>query len=125
MKKIIFYPTLVLIATISTAFAPNPITPADLSGTKWISPINDNCFDSLCFTSENTVMYYRCDHNLYAEIGYKVHGDKIEIEAFGQASMEPESKLIVTIDNGVLKQYPGQNNNFPKNFIVVPDGVCN
>lgn len=107
------------------SFLTNPLKPAELVGTKWISPINDNCFDSLCFTSETTVMYYMCNENMYGEIGYKINGDKIEIEAYSKAHMDPDSKLVVIMDNGVLKQPMGQNNYFPKNFILVPDGVCN
>ena len=116
---------MVLTTIFSMSFVSNPITTAELLSTKWISPINDNCFDSLCFTSEHTVMYYKCDQNLYAELGYKINGDKIEIEAYSKGSMDPKSKLILTMDNGVLKQPISQDNYFPKNFIIVPEGVCN
>ena len=116
---------MVLSAVFCMSFLTNSVTIVDLAGTKWISPINDNCFDSLCFTSESTVMYYKCDQNLYAELGYKINGDKIEIEAYSKASMDTSSKMILELDNGILKQPLSQNNYFPKNFILVPDGVCN
>lgn len=38
---------------------------------------------------------------------------------------DTNSKLIVFVDNGVLKQPLNQDNDFPKNFIIVPDGLCN
>ena len=125
MKKMTFSFLLALTTIISMSFLANPITMTELLSTKWISPINDNCFDSLCFTSENTVMYFRCDQNMYAELGFKINGDKIEIEAYSKASLDPDSKMILIIDNGVLKQPQSQDNNFPKNFIIVPGGVCN
>ena len=52
-------------------------------------------------------------------------GDNIEIEAYGTSTMDPDSKMVLLEDNGVLKQLSGQNNSFPKNFIRVPNGVCN
>ncbi len=125
MKKLSFSFLLVLTTLFSMSFLTLPLTTAELVGTKWISPINDNCFDSLCFTSESTVMYYKCDQNMAAELGYKINGDKIEIEAYSKASMDPVSKLIVIMDNGILKQPESQDNYFPKNFIIVPFGTCN
>ena|SRR5688572_6877361 len=124
MKKLAFSFLMLLTIIFSMSFISDPITPAELVGTKWISPVNDNCFESLCFTSERTVMYYRCDQNMYAEVGYKVNGDKIEIEAYSNASMDPASKMVLTVDNGILKQPLNPKNSFPKNFIIVPDGVC-
>ncbi len=123
MKKLTFSLAMVLITIFSMSFLTNPITTAELVGTKWISPINDNCFESLCFTSENTVMYYRCEQNIYGEIGYKINGDQIEIKAYSKSHIDPSSKLIVTLDNGILKQPSSQHNYFPTNFIIVPDGV--
>lgn len=70
-------------------------------------------------------MYYRCEQNVYAELGYKVNGDKIEIEAYSKSSMEANSKLVVVVDNGILKQPLSQTNNYPKNFIFVFGGACN
>ena len=125
MKKLPFYFLMLLTIIFNMSFISDPITSGELVGTKWISPINDNCFESLCFTSERTVMYYRCDQNMYAEVGFKINGDKIEIEAYSTATMDPDSKMVLTADNGVLKQLMSQNNSFPKNFIIVPDGVCN
>ena len=107
------------------SFLTPPMTPAELVGTKWISPINDNCFESLCFTSERTVMYYKCDQNMYAEVGFKIIGDKIEIEVYSTSSMDAAGKMILIEDRGVLKQPESQINNLPKNFIKVPDSVCN
>lgn len=124
MKKSIFFLALILTTMITMSFVTNPITTAELLSTKWISPVNDNCFDSLCFTSENTVMYYSCDQNIYAELGFKIIGDRIEIEAYSKASMDPVSKLVLVMDNGVLKQPSSQDNDFPKNFIIVPGGAC-
>lgn len=125
MKKITFSFLVMVTTILSLSFLVDPITTTELLKTKWISPVNDNCFDSLCFTSENTVMYYRCDQNMYAELGFKIDGDKIEIEAYSKSTEDPGSKLILLMDNGVLKQPQSQDNNFPKNFIIVPDGVCN
>ena len=125
MKKLTFSFLLGLTTIISMSFLGNPITMTELLSTKWISPINDNCFDSLCFTSENTVMYYSCAENLYAELGYDIIGDKIEIQAYSKASMEPSSKMILIMDNGILKQPVSQDNYFPKNFILIPNSVCN
>jgi hypothetical protein len=106
------------------SFQSDPGAPLVLTGTKWISPVNDNCFDSLCFTSEMTVMYYSCKHNWYAEVGYKIKGDTIEIQAYGKSTMEPINKMILRQDDGVLKQLKSQENSFATNFIIVPNGVC-
>jgi hypothetical protein len=125
MKKIKFSLLIVLSTVITMSFVPDPITTAELVSTKWISPINDNCFDSLCFTSDKTVMYYQCAQNAYFEIGYKISGDKIEIEAYNKAPMDAGSKMILVLDNGILKQPKSKNNPTSKNFIIVPDGVCN
>ena len=115
----------VLTALTCLSFQTTTITPAELVNTKWISPINDNCYESLCFTSERTVMYYRCDQNEYVEIGYSIVGDKIEIGAYGTPSMDKTSKMIFREERGVLQQVSTQVNKFPVNFIRVPQGVCN
>jgi hypothetical protein len=125
MKKMKLPFLLILTTIFCMSFVTNPVTTSELLGTKWISPINDNCFDSLCFTSENTVMYFMCNQNIAAELGYKINGDKIEIEAYSKSSMDPNSKLVLIMDNGVLKQPSSQDNYFPKNFIIVPGGACN
>ena len=125
MKKLTFSLPLILAAFICMSFQATSFPPVIVAGTKWISPINDNCFDSLCFTSESTVMYYNCQQNLYAELGYKIIGDKIEIEAYSKSSMSASSKMILVEDSGILKQQASQDNNFPKNFIKVPEGACN
>jgi hypothetical protein len=66
-----------------------------------------------------------CNQNIAAELGYKINGDKIEIEAYSKSSMDPNSKLVLIMDHGVLKQPSSQDNYFPKNFIIVPGGTCN
>ena len=124
MKKLKFSLLLILTTIFSMAFLTKPVTPVVMFGTKWISPINDNCFDSLCFTSESNVMYYSCEENIYVEIGYKIKGDNIEIEAYSKSNMDPGSKMVLVEDNGVLKQLASQNNRFPRNFIKVPEGEC-
>lgn len=124
MKKGIAFVLLVSIVICCMSFLTPRITAVEMVGTKWISPINDNCFDSLCFTSESTVMYYSCDQNIYAELGFSIQGDKIEIEAYSKSSMDPASKMILMEDHGVLRQPSSQDNYFPKNFIKVPGGEC-
>ncbi len=125
MKKLI-YPTLLILAAFScTSFMTHESTFLELINTKWISPITDNCFESLCFNSERTVEYHRCEDNLTYEIGYSLNGNNIEIEVYGESSLKSESKLILYEDNGVLRQRPNDSNTFPRNFIKVPAGRCN
>lgn len=124
MKKGIFI-SLALTSLFSLSFLTNPNTPIELKGSKWISPITDNCFESLCFTSKSTAVYYNCGPDLYMEIGYSINGNTIEINAFSDSSMDSASKLTLFEDKGILRQSPGQTNTFPKNFIKVPSGVCN
>ncbi|HZI53211.1 MAG TPA: hypothetical protein VFD56_05905 [Chitinophagaceae bacterium] len=124
MNKLTIALFMVLPAAFSMLF-PNQIADIKLVGTKWISPVNDNCFESLCFTSEKTVMYFRCEQNVYLELGYKVVGNQIEIEAYGTSTFDTESKMVLVEDNGVLRQPLSQSNNFPKNFITVPGSECN
>ena len=125
MKKLTFYFLLALSSIISMSFLTDPINMTELLNTKWISPINDNCFESLCFNSERTVMYYRCEWNTYVELGFKINGDKVEIETYSKESLDPDRKMVLLMDNGVLRQPMHQNNRFPKNFILVPGSACN
>ena len=116
---------------LSLTFFLNPFDLADqkqminIVGTKWISPISDNCFESLCFETGKTVMYYRCDQDTYVELGFSMQGNKIEINAYSDSSMSPESKMVLYEDNGVLSQGQDRNDYFPGNFILVPGARCN
>ena len=125
MKKLLFPGLLLLTMFLGSSFVGDGETPLVLASTKWISPSNDNCFQSLCFTSESTIMFYRCDDQLYYEVAYCIVGKNIEIAAFSNGSHEQTSKLILYEDNGVLRQLAGQVNTFPKNYILVPDSSCN
>ncbi len=120
MKKLMFPLILVLIVTFSMAFVTNPNTPIELVGTKWISPINDNCFESLCFNSEKTVIYYNCDDDWYWEVGYTIEGDIIGVGVFDSLG----NQMTLKVDDGILRQTPSQNNYLPRNFIKVPNGKC-
>ena len=110
---------------LSSSFFGNPTKPIDLLNTKWISPVNDTCSVTLCFNSDQTVWYQPCDDDDFTvEVGYKITGDKIEIEGYANEDMAPVSKLILFEDNGVLRQYENQVNSFPKAFVQVPGGKC-
>jgi hypothetical protein len=124
MKKIVYPILLILTSFFITSFLSDDASPLNLVSTKWISPLNDNCFVSLCFNSDSTVMFYNCDSDMYYEIGYAIKGTNIEIEAYGKSS-DPTSKMILYEDNGVLRQRQENHNSFPKNFIKVPDASCN
>lgn len=124
MEKLSFVAVSLLIAGLSMSFVPGGTTPAELVGTKWISPASDTAYQSLCFTSQNTVMYYPGENELSFEVGYTVRGERIEIMGHGDSSQLPETMLVLTEDNGVLRQIPGQRNSFPKVFIQVPGAVC-
>ena len=116
---------LFLAATLSSSFFGNPTKPIDLLNTKWTSPINDTCSVTLCFNSDQTVLYQPCDNDHFkVEVGYMITGDKIEIEGYQKADMSPDSKLILYEDHGVLRQYESQVNSFPKAFVQVPGGKC-
>lgn len=125
MKNIAFSGLLMLAVFIGLSFMMGNSSPIVVQHTKWISPVNDNCYESLCFTSDKTVMYYSCEQGLYAELGYIIKGDNIEIEAYSKSSMDPSSKLILYNDDGVLRQPESQSNYFPRTFIKVPFGSCN
>lgn len=125
MKKVIYPGLLFLAMFMGSSFVIEDNTPLVLVSTKWISPSNDNCYSSMCFTSENTVMLYRCDDLWYYEVGYTIKGNNIEIEAYMNEAREQTGKLILYEDNGVLRQISGQINKFPKNYILVPDSSCN
>ncbi len=120
MKKLMFSPILVLSITLMMAFKTNPYTPIELVGTKWISPINDNCFESLCFTSEKNVTYYSCDIGWYTEVGYMVKEDIVEVSVFDSLG----NQMTLKVDDGVLRQTPDHKSNSPRNFIKVPNGTC-
>jgi hypothetical protein len=124
MKKFMYPILLIFSSFFNTSFLTHDSTPLDLISTKWISPVNDNCFVSLCFTSDSTVMFYNCDGDMYFEIGYAIKGTNIEIEAYGKTA-DLTSKMILYEDNGVLRQRQENHNSFPKNFIKVPGGSCN
>ena len=126
MKTILYSALLLPVLLISTSFTRSELTPADLKDTKWISPVDDNCFDSLCFNSESTVLMYRCDSgSTYFEIGYKINGDNIEIEAYSNSKYETATKMILYMDDGILRMRNKDQTYFAKNFIKVPTGSCN
>jgi hypothetical protein len=91
---------------------------------KWISPVTEDCYDTLCFNSERTVLFYSCKEDFHAELGYNVKDGIIEVEAYGQSDMNPKSKLILKEDQGILRQLSTQQNSFPLNFIKIPEGKC-
>ena len=124
MEKVNFVFATALVSIVCMSFMPGGLTPAELIGTKWISPVSDTAYQSLCFNSENTVLYYPGEYELSVEVGYTLRGDRIEIAAFGGSTQLPETMLVLTEDNGVLRQIPGQRNSFPKVFIKVPGAVC-
>jgi len=114
MKKLLYPLQLLLSIFLCSSFVVDNDAPLALVSTKWISPTNDNCSYSLCFTSENTVMLYRCDDEFYYEVGYCIKGNNIEIEAYKDETREKTGKLILMEDNGILRQLDGQVNTFPK-----------
>lgn len=124
MKSLVCLILLTSASLLTMSFRTMEVPSIELVNTKWISPINDHCYESLCFTSDRTVMYYRCETDLYLEVGYTIDGHRIEIEAYGESSMNPKSKLILYEDNGVFRQDSGQFNSFPRNFIKVPNSIC-
>ncbi len=124
MKKLSLVVASLLIVGISMSFVPGGPTPAELIGTKWISPVSDTAYQSLCFTSENTVMYYPGKYEMSFEVGYTFNGDHIEIMGYGDSARLPETRLVLTEDNGVLRQIDGQRNSFPMVFVQVPGAVC-
>ena len=124
MKRIVYPCFMVLITAITMSFLTYDNGGIDLINTKWISPISDDCHDSLCFTSDQNVMLYDCERGHGTEVGYVVKGNNIEIQAFGKDNFETESQLILIEDNGVLRQLPDQVNSFPRIYIKVQSGVC-
>ena len=115
---------LIPMAFMSSSFLTYDTEIQNLVSSKWISPINDTCYTSLCFISESKVMYQSCEHDLYYEIGYKILEGKIEIEAYGTTGEDDNSKMILVEEDGVLRQLSSQQNKFPRNFIKVPEGSC-
>lgn len=115
---------LIPLAFLSSSFLIYDTEIQNLVSSKWISPVNDACFTSLCFISESKVLFYSCEHNLDLELGYKILEGKIEIEAYSTSQEDPGSKMILMEDDGVLKQLSTQQNKFPRNFIKVPEGKC-
>lgn len=95
----------------------------NLVNSKWISPVNDTCITSLCFVSENKVIYSRCQQDWKFEVDYKIIDGNIEIEGYGTGG-DFNTKMILKEDDGVLKQLPTQQNDFPRNYIKVPEGKC-
>lgn len=120
MKKIAFSTVLVCITLISMSFISPSINTIYLVGTKWISPLNDNCFDSLCFTSEKNVMYYTCKDSWYWEVGYEITDDIVEVRVFDSVG----TQMILKVDNGILREIPNQNNTQPRNFIKITRSDC-
>ena len=126
MKKTLYSALLLPFVLISTSFTRSEITPAELKDTKWISPVDDNCFDSLCFNSESTVVMYRCETgNTYFEIGYKINGDNIEIEAYSHSDRKIATKMVLYMDDGILRMRDKDQNYFAKNYIKMSNGSCN
>ena len=124
MEKVNFVFATVLVSIVCMSFMSSDPAPAMLTGTKWISPVSDTAYQSLCFTSENTVMYYPGEYHMTFEVGYTLNGDHIEIMGYGDSTRLPETRLVLTEDNGVLRQIPGKRNSFPKVFVQVPGAVC-
>jgi hypothetical protein len=106
-----------------TSFLTYDAEAQNLVGSKWIGPINDTCFSTLCFISESQVMYSSCQDDWQIEIGYKIVNGNIEIEAY-ETGGDFNTKMILMEEDGVLKQLPSQKNNFPRNFLKVPEGSC-
>ena len=125
MKRIICTCFMAIMTLITMSFITHNNGVIDLLSTKWISPISDDCHDSLCFTSDKTVMVYRCEKDISLEVGYMIKGNRIEIQAFSKDNLETESQLILYEDNGVLRQLPGQVNTFPRIYIKVQSARCN
>ncbi len=120
MKKHIYPLLLVLSVTLSMAFLTTPNTAIELIGTKWISPINDTCSVSLCFTSEKNVLYNDGTDDWQFEVGYTIIEDLIKINVHDSIG----NQMTLKEDNGILRQTSNQNNSFPKNFIKVPNSTC-
>lgn len=124
MKWIILMCLLVMNSFVTMSFFTPGSSGSDLKDTKWISPLTDQCYHSLCFTSERNVMLYDCEKGHSTEVGYVVHGNRIEIQAFSKSNFEPESQLVLYEDNGVLRQLPDQVNSFPRIYIKVQSAMC-
>ncbi len=124
MEKISLVVASILVAVLSMSFVPGGPTPAELVGTKWISPVSDTAYQSLCFTSENTVTYYPGEYAMSFEVGYTLSGDHIEIMGWGDSTRLPETRLVLTEANGVIREIDGQRNSFPMVFVQVPGAVC-
>jgi hypothetical protein len=124
MKKLLF-PALLAIPLLFnfSVHHPDP-APGDLIHTKWISPVSEDCQESLCFLSDQIVKMYSCKNDICMELGYMIHEGRIEISAFGDAAMAPESQLVLIEDNGVLRQRPDAQNTFPRVFVMVPGSKC-
>ncbi len=69
-------------------------------------------------------MYYPGEYEMSFEVGYTLRGDRIEIMGYGDSARLPETRLVLTEDNGVLRQIDGQRNSFPMVFVQVPGAVC-
>jgi hypothetical protein len=123
MKNLILSFLVIPIAFMCTSFLAYDAEVQNLVGSKWISPINDTCFTSLCFVSENKVVCQICKNDVSFEIDYKILEGKIEIEAY-ETGGDFNTKMILMEEDGVLKQLPSQKNNFPRNFLKVPEGSC-
>lgn len=120
MKKLMVSLVMLLILTFSMAFQTYQNGTIDLVGTKWISPINDTCSVSLCFTSERNVLYNDCEDDWRFEVGYTIKGDLIYINVYEGIG----NQMILEEDNGILRKVSDQKNSFPENFIKVPNSKC-
>ena len=124
MKPILSFSILALVFSATLSFTSHTKESIDLVGTKWISPVNDTSYASLCFTSERHVMYNDGSDDWHFEVGYTIHNSQIEINVHGGKDLKKEEQLILTMEDGVLSQLPGQKNNFPRHYLQVPDGQC-
>lgn len=120
MYKMIFSLLMGLSILLCMAFMTDGITPEELIGTKWISPVRDSCFTSLCFNSDRTVFFQECDDEWSWEIGYTISEDIIKVNVMDSLG----NPMTFKMDDGILRQASKANNRHPKNFILVPESKC-
>ena len=123
MEKVNFVFATILVSIVCMSFMPGGPTPVALIGTKWISPVSDTAYQSLCFNSENTVIYYPGKYEMSVEVGYTLRGDRIEIMAYGGSTQMPETMLVLTEDNGVTSRSRASAIHFLK-FLLKCRGQC-
>ena len=105
---------------LSAAFMTDRISPEQLINTKWISPVKDSCFTSLCFNSDRTVMFQECGDEWSWEIGYTISEDLIHVNISDSLG----TQMTFRMDEGILRQVSKMDDRYPKNFIRVPAGAC-